>query len=306
MTFDYQAAIAAAAATSKDMNVASSGGDYTPPAEGACLLRLVGYLELGKREVTFQNQPKIEDWVRLVFELHGKNYPLNEHGDAQRISIDLSKSLNEKARFFKLFRTMNYEGKAKIFAELLGGAYRGRVVHRTYKDRQGKERVAVDLYDRTAGAFTIAPPIVEDAETGESRRVNVPPAVTPVKLFLWDSPSKGMWDSIYIDGEYPERKNDKGEVTAPARSKNVFQLAIKAAKNFKGSPIEAILDGIDDEALNSVGKSPEQAIAEKKEAAKTKDAPKTDDAKLPDPKADSASTLESELEEDGLDDDLPF
>ncbi|MBU9376312.1 hypothetical protein KTE28_18460 [Burkholderia multivorans] len=330
--FDYAAAIAAAAATSEDMNQAKTGGEYTPPAEGACLLRFVGYLELGKKETTFKGETKIEDSVHLVFELHGKNYPLNENGEPQRITVRLHKSLNEKARFYKLFRIMNYEGKARIFAQLLGGAYRGRVIHKK-STSNGKERVFVDLYDKDSG-WTIAPPIVEDAETGETRKVNVPPAITPIKVFLWDHPSKEMWDSIYIDGEYPERKNEKGEVIAQARSKNQFQLAIKAAKNFKGSPIEALLEGVDDEALNSVGKTPEQAIAEKKatsEAAKasssaaagaaqqasstasapaaepeTSTAPSNAASKLPDQKMDPAGEDEPYPSDDELNEDLPF
>jgi hypothetical protein len=46
---------------------------------------------------------------------------------------------------------------------------------------------------------------------------------------------------LFIEGEYPERKDDKGNVTSPARSKNVFQNAIKNAVNFKGSPIYTLL-----------------------------------------------------------------
>lgn len=91
--------------------------------------------------------------------------------------------------------------------------------------------------------FDIRPPFVEDAESGESKRVNVAPAITPLKLFLWDMPSKDMWASIFIDGQYEERKNDKGEVIAPAKSKNKWQERIKAALNFKGSPIANLLEG---------------------------------------------------------------
>ncbi|QYW02320.1 hypothetical protein CPT_Paku_026 [Burkholderia phage Paku] len=264
MTFDYAAAIAAAAETSTDMNQAQTGGgDYSPPAEGKAGLRFVAYIEIGKQEGTYQGKPKVSDKVFLVFECHGPKWPLSENGEPQRITVELNKSLNEKAGFYKMFKTMNYEGKARIFAQLLGQDFQGRIIHRKYKRRDGKEGVSAELYDKVNQVYTVEPPFVEDEE-GNSKRRNVPPAVTPIKVFLWDSPSKGMWDSIFIDGEYPERKNDKGEVTAPARSKNKFQLAIKAAKNFKGSAIEALLDGVDDEALNSVGKTPEQAVAEKK------------------------------------------
>jgi hypothetical protein len=46
---------------------------------------------------------------------------------------------------------------------------------------------------------------------------------------------------LFIEGEYPERKDDKGNVTAPAKSKNVFQNTIKNAVNFRGSPIYTLL-----------------------------------------------------------------
>lgn len=316
--FDYAAAIAAAAETSADMNQAQTGGgDYAPIAAGKAGLRFVAYIETGKHEGTYHGKPKVSDKVFLVFEVHGPKWPLNDNGEPQRITIEVNKSLNEKAGFFKLFKAMNYDGKARIFAQLLGNDYIGTIIHREYKRRDGKPGVAVELFDKTAGAYTITPPFVEDMDSGEVRRRNVPPAITPIKVFLWDHPSKEMWDAIFIDGEYPERKNDKGEVTAPARSKNKFQLAIKGAKNFKGSPIEALLDGVDDEALNSVGKSPEQALAEKKqaeqEAARAKAEREAKEleaaaaaAKLSDSKTDSAGAAESEDDELGDGGDLPF
>ncbi|WP_448168681.1 hypothetical protein [Burkholderia ambifaria] len=326
--FDYAAAIAAAAETSTDMNQAQSGGgDYAPPAEGKAGLRFVAYIEIGKQEGTYQGKPKVSDKVFLVFELHGPKWPVGENGEPQRITVELNKSLNEKAGFYKMFKTMNYEGKARIFAQLLGQDFQGKIIHRKYKRRDGKEGVAAELYDKVNQVYTVEAPFVEDEE-GNSKRRNVPPAITPIKVFLWDSPSKGMWDSIFIDGEYPERKDEKtGEVTAPAKSKNKFQLAIKGAKNFKGSPIEALLDGVDDEALNSVGKSPEQVIAEKKAAssagaaegtqarstasadaaaASEKSKPSTDASKLPDHKTDSAGADESDPDELGDGNDLPF
>ncbi|GAB5100300.1 hypothetical protein YK56LOC_60170 [Caballeronia sp. HLA56] len=40
---------------------------------------------------------------------------------------------------------------------------------------------------------------------------------------MWDLANKALWDSIYIPGKYGERKNGKGEVTSPAKSKSVQQ-----------------------------------------------------------------------------------
>jgi hypothetical protein len=261
--------IDSAADTEVDMNEAQSGGgDYTPPAEGVANLRFVTYIELGKQEGTYQGKPKVSDKVVLGFELHGAKWPLNEDGKAQYVEFEVNKSLNEKAGFYKLFKVMNWEGKAKIMAQLLGKDFRGRLIHRKYKRRDGKEGVAVEFYDKTQQVYTIKEPFIEDEE-GNSKRVNVAPATRELSCFIWNTAAKAMWDSIYIDGEWPERKDEKtGEVTAPAKSKNKHQLAIKAAKNFPGSPIAALLEGVDDEMLNEEGrKTPEEAVAEKKAKA---------------------------------------
>ncbi|BCL97663.1 hypothetical protein MAFF211491_21150 [Ralstonia solanacearum] len=249
MTFDVQAAVAAAAEKSADMNVAQKGGggEYVPPAEGFTRLRFVAYVELGKTATEYQGQKKVVDEVQLVFELSGPRHEpkVLENGEKvpHRMTITVTKSLNEKAQFYKLFKMMNYKGTAKIMAQLLGDDFTGKVYHKKFKRKDGTEGVAAQLKNPDTGVFDIRPPFVEDAESGESKRVNVAPAITPLKLFLWDMPSKDMWASIFIDGQYEERKNDKGEVIAPAKSKNKWQERIKAALNFKGSPIANLLEG---------------------------------------------------------------
>ncbi|CAH0444315.1 hypothetical protein LMG10661_00794 [Ralstonia syzygii subsp. syzygii] len=249
MTFDIQAAVAAAAEKSADMNVAQKGGggEYVPPAEGFTRLRFVAYVELGKTETEYQGQKKVVDEVQLVFELSGPRHEpkVLENGEKipHRMTITVTKSLNEKAQFYKLFKMMNYKGTAKIMAQLLGEDFTGKVYHKKFKRKDNTEGIAAQLKNPDTGVFDIRPPFVEDAETGESKRVNVAPAITPLKLFLWEMPSKAMWASIFIEGQYEERKNDKGEVIAAARSKNKWQERIKAALNFKGSPIANLLEG---------------------------------------------------------------
>lgn len=252
---DFKALGAKATAESgKDMTKAQAGGgggEYEPPKAGFCLLRLVGYFEIGRQHGTFQGAPVIKDKVQLVFELSGPNHQPKELEDGtkipHRITIEENYSLNEKAKFFKLFQRLNYKGEATHMVQLVGEAFKGKIIHREYKRKDGKPGVAVDLYDKASGTYTIDAPRTEVTDpdtgmpTGEVRVLNVPPAITVPKAFLWDFADKAMWDSIFIDGEYPERKNDKGEVTAPARSKNVIQNAIKSAVNFKGSPIYAVL-----------------------------------------------------------------
>lgn len=248
---DIKALAAKAVATGKDMNVATTGGggDYEPPAAGPTRLRFVSYVEVGKQKDTYMGKPRQRDTAILTFELSGpKHAPTDVDGVKypHRISVETAISLNEKAHFFKLFRALNHAGKAKHIAELIGEAYKGTVVHRTYKGRDGKERIAAELFDKAKGIYTIEAPRYElvDPETGPTGEFKVLPVdapISPLRCFLWDYADKEQWDSIFIDGEYPERKDDKGVVTSPAKSKNVIQNKVKLAVNFKGSPIYLVL-----------------------------------------------------------------
>jgi hypothetical protein len=208
------------------------------------MLRFVGYVELGKQQGTYQGKPTVKEKVQLIFELVGKRHPPAEKEDGtkipQRITIEESYSLNEKANFFKLFQRMNYRQDAQHIVQLLGEGFKGEVIHDTWKDKQGKDRITATL--KGAGGYTIAPPRKEDedSETGWVD-VAVPPALSTPRCFLWQQADLAQWASLYIEGEYPERKDDKGVVTAPARSKNVLQNKIKSAVNFIGSPIHTLL-----------------------------------------------------------------
>ena len=80
------------------------------------------------------------------------------------------------------------------------------------------------------------------------------------RLFLWDVPSKEMWDSLYIDGTYPAKIDDKTKaVIYPERSKNVIQEKILSAVNFKGSPLADI---IGEDALLELPSTDAESMAE--------------------------------------------
>jgi hypothetical protein len=248
---DFKALGAKAAAEGADQTkTTAGGGDYEPPAAGPCRLRFVAYIELGKQKGTFQGKPNVKEKVQLTFELSGPKHQPKVMDDGtklpHRITITENLSLNEKARFKKLFGVLNYKGDAQHMVQLLGEAYKGVVIHRTFKGKDGKDRTVAELFDKAAGAFTIAPPRYEevhpeDGPTGNWLPLKVEPAITPLKAFMWQYADKEMWDSIFIEGEYPERKDDAGKVTAPAKSKNVLQNTIKQATNFVGSPIYVAL-----------------------------------------------------------------
>lgn len=247
----YSAMGAKAVAEGKDMTKASAGGggDYTPPAAGLCWLRFVAYVELGKQVGSFQGKPTVKDMVSLVFELSGPKHPptITDAGVKipQRVTIEIPLSLNEKAHFFKLFQRMNYAGDANHMVQLLGRPFKGKIIHRTYKGRDGKDRVSAELFDKASG-FTIEPPrydvVDAEGEFVETKVKVVEASLTPVKAFLWEYSDLADWSNLFIDGEYPERKDDKtGLVIAPAKSKNVLQNKVKSAANFKGSPIYTLL-----------------------------------------------------------------
>lgn len=248
MAFDKAALLAKAKATSPDMNVAQvGGGDSTPLhemlPEGVARARFVGYIEIGKQKVQYKGDPapKIEDQVVLQFEVSGPKVKPREDGHPHIIELrPMKKSLNDKAKFFKIFQRLNYAGKATIMAELVGEGYLTTIYHRKYVGQDGKERVAVDL-NRKGELLDLRPPRFEDPETGEVRAVAVDPAKAAERLFLWDFADLDQWSSIFIDGEYPERKDEAGNVTSPARSKNVLQAKVRAANNFRGSPVYALL-----------------------------------------------------------------
>lgn len=274
MTIDFKALGAKAAATGTNMTVASvgGGGDYDPPAKGPTRLRFIAYVELGKQNGSYMGKPTIKEKVQLVFELSGKNHAPRILDDGtkipHRISIEVNFSLNDKAALFKLFQRLNYKQEATHIAQLLGQAYKGEVFHREYKRNDGKMGIAAEL-DNKAEGYSIAPPRVEDDEVdGGWRVLEVAPATTPIKCFLWGHADKEQWDSLFIEGEYPERKDDKGVVTAKAKSKNVLQNKIKAAANFIGSPMHELLvssgqpldlPGLDEQAAEAEESfSPEQ------------------------------------------------
>lgn len=234
--------------------VQQGGGDYTPPQEGPCRLRFISYVELGQHMGEWQGKAKKNNKVVLQFEVSGPKHPPTVLDDGTKVPIVVTikenLSQSDKARFFKLFTIMNHAGSAEHMVGLLGSPYKGRIVHRKYKNKSGEEKVAVELYDKTTGAWTIEPPRYEvvnpdehenPGPTGEYKALPVAPALTPMRAFVWQLADMEQWTSIFIDGEYPERKNDKGEVTAPAKSKNEWQNTIKSAVNFKGSPIHALL-----------------------------------------------------------------
>lgn len=256
MSNDILALANAAAATAVNMTTASEGGSFERelPAEGPALARFVAYIETGKHEKSAgAGKPKqYKEQVVLYFELAGPRHEPSVTSDGVKIPhlirIDANAApgyggLNAKSGLFGLFSRMNYDGKATHLSQLLGMPYIVQVRHEAWKS--DPNRKSATIRDKGEGApYLISPPRQTDVLSGTVTEVPVPPPISPLRLFVWNA-APGiigkMWDTLFIDGEYPERKNDKGEVTAPAKSKNIFQAAIKAAINFQDSPIAQYL-----------------------------------------------------------------
>ena len=232
------------AAEQTNMNEAQTGGgDYVPPAAGLVRLRFVGYIELGKHDKEYQGKTSQKEFVQLMFEGSGPKHPPREDGTPVMFSLRMVKSQSDKAGFFKLFRRMNPSGSAKHMAELLGNAYIGTVVHNEV-EKDGKKTVYANLKD-TDGVWTIREPFIDnvDPESGEATRmqINVAEPTTPIRCFLWQYATKEMWDSLFIDGQWDAQTDANGKVTREAKSKNIYQNAIRSAHDWQGSPMQEML-----------------------------------------------------------------
>jgi hypothetical protein len=255
-TFDLNAianAVEEAANTSPDMNESQGkgGGDYTPPAAGGCIVTLIGYIEKGIHHIEaskvepLKYPAKDEDQVDLIFEISGKGHePKEIEGKLypERMTVTLKKSLNEKAWFYRIFKqfTSAYpELGARHMAQFLGKHFISKIEHSVPK-KEG-DRIYANLKQKAAGYVFNAPCFTNPA-TDETTVIPAPRVHSALRLFLWAQASREMWDSLYIEGQYDEKKDEKtGKVIYPAKSKNVIQEKIKAAKNFVGSPLADIL-----------------------------------------------------------------
>lgn len=288
------AELAALAAETDDQTEVVQGGDFERrvPVEGLTVARFIEYTELGVHgSKPYLGKPKPDaDKVRLTFELlsekKGNIYEVDVEGGkkklTEKITVTLAKKQNERAGFKKLFDKMVY-GRTDIkhMAQMLGEAFLVTIIHG--KSTDGKETYA-NIRDKDGNWHIGAPQqVIEDAIAGtkEVKKLAVPEQLTPSRIFLFNNPTKETWDSLFIDGTR-KVKNDQGiEIE---ESKNWLQELIQSAKNFKGSPLEAMLAGVNELSIK------EEKVADKTDEVKT--------GALPDEKQEVSSG--TGLEELGL------
>jgi hypothetical protein len=219
---------------------------YAPPKRGQAWARLVGYFETGKHE--YAGSEEALDTVELHFELSGPNHPpIKINGGwlgPVRISVTEILRLDCTSRYRTLFDQMNYAHKARHMAELLGDAFVVEIFHRKSKD--GKKTYATMKGNKdtlpVGNGYSIRGTSVQDPLTGKPVSIPVPEPITEIKAFMWDLADMDDWNSIFIEGKYDDRTDEKTKVVTPGKSKNVIQNKIMSAVNWKNHPLSKGLD----------------------------------------------------------------
>lgn len=208
----------------KDMTEATKGGARLLP-EGYAFGRLIEYVELGAQPQEFNGVAKAPaPEARLAFALWGEGYQEDDGSPYVLRMWDMALGTNEKSKAFKLFKKLNYKGTAKSFAQLLNEAFLIKIMHTKPKKAGDAPKSVIDL----EGFLPPFDPVTKQPYA-------IPAASDELfKLFLWERPTKECWDSLYIDGT--------NETTG--KSKNFIQNKCLSAKNFPGSPLEAMLMGL--------------------------------------------------------------
>lgn len=240
------------AAEMEDQSVAEEGGDfeYELPPAGVTVGRLVEYIELGKfaqKPYQGKSKPPAEE-VRLTFELLSPAKNIHEYeveGEkrrrADRISVQLTKKLGERAGFKRLFDKMRYGREDKRhMAQMVGEAFIITVVHNK-SENNGKTYANIANVSKAGRDWLIQPPFTIDPISGVKTNYPVPEALSPLKVFIFNSPTKGSWDSLFVDGTRTV-KDEAGKETE--QSKNWIQERILSSLGFKGSALELMLNNL--------------------------------------------------------------
>lgn len=323
--------IAAAEASSNQSENTSGTFERSIPDEGPVVMRFIEYIEFGPQKQTFGGKPKPDCLeAQFTFEILNKTRIRDVEKDGATIQFTDTISnryaikLNEKSGFRKLWNAMTYgRENIKHVLRMINEPFKGNIKHNVVPEANGKpERTFANLED-AAGNIAVYSPFIEkvDEDTGDLTKVElkVRENIRPVRIFLWDHPTKETWDSLFIDGT-SERKNADGTVTSV--SKNWIQERIIGSPAYPGSSLEAMLSDlgglnldpnaapaepevqtVEDDPLEGVGqtsplqKAPAKPVAAPPAAAK----PKAAQSATTKPKAAvAASTASADLAALGL------
>ena len=201
------------------------------PEKVIAFLRFRDYVELGVHDSKNpNNKPSVQ--CMYVFELLHKKHMLEDNEGNKYpalLTVRLPKGKTDASMSRKLFKKMNYLGKATHVSQLLGDAFLADISH----NKSGDKTYANIAED---GAWSIRAPRhtkLDDEMNETVVEVPVPEMQGESRLFLWENPGlsedfiRAMWQTIYIDGTYTK---DEQEF-----SKNWIQELIINSNDWEGS-----------------------------------------------------------------------
>lgn len=232
---------------------------------GVAFVRLASYIEFGNHAQEFQGKkkdPALE--FRLGFVIVGgggvnqegkdEDYVQGDHAPTIH-TFDTAQTQYAKSRAVAYFNAVNTEPKGTHFIQKLGALYTVQIGVEKNK-KTGKDQNVVNFANLQPAIDPITRKPYQMPELKEDQ----------VSVFLWDKPAnvtaeqyKAMWDSIHIAGEWEAQKDDKGNITKPARSKNFLQEKCLRALNFAGSALEQLLSEGGADIPSLVANAAEQA-----------------------------------------------
>jgi len=226
-----------AAAESEDQSVEKASARPVP-REGAALMRLREYIELG-RHAPKNPQHKPAFKVMMVFELLHPDHMIDtdEGKRPMTLTVRVNKTATSKGRFLPLFQKMNYDGKAQHMVQMIGKAFLGTLTHN--KSEDGKTTY-VNL-DGSDGAWNIGAPVQLDPLMNTETPIPVPEMIGTPRAFLWENESipdetvLEMWESIFIEGT---RTDEAGK----EHSKNWIQETIQKGLEWEGSTVQRLTE----------------------------------------------------------------
>lgn len=232
----------------QDFNNTQSGGGRGLLPKGTAFVRPVFYVEYGTQKQR-EFEGKTKDPVptfEIGFAIVGGS-GINAEGKPERYVLEEGKfpivksyekpiSLYEKSQCVGIHKALNRVGnKCSHPAQKLSESplYQVNVTHEvpTKGKNAGKTVHRIDFRDLQPAWDAVRCEEIEMPAVDKSM----------IQVFLWERPSLGQWDSIFIDGFNEAVKNEKGEITKPASSKNFIQEKIMGALNWEGSKIQKLL-----------------------------------------------------------------
>lgn len=230
MTFDINALKSAANEAAKvapvDMSETGTGGSANVDwPEGVYRGRIVEVVEYGLQPREFDGAKKTPSRsLRLGVMLFPSTKVREALGGEASPKIVRSRELHlsnhGKAGAKQIFDRLNVNKTYQHFAQAIGDAYKFTL--RNHVSSTGRKSQVID--------WASTQPALDD-DTGKPLAVPEAPA-DAYTLFLFDNPSREMWDKLRIEG-----KREDGT------SKNFLQEKILSALDFRGSALEAMLNG---------------------------------------------------------------